>query len=157
MRWIQRLNCHLEEVLCAVLLSLMVIVTTCNIIARYIPGLSLAASEELVVNLFVWLVILGSVVAVKQKAHLAISLVMKKFPARFQGLFLMIHWGCIVILFSLLVYFGAIETWEEYRSGMMTYSLGLPLWLFTLALPVGSVLFLVRFSQISWQEWKTLK
>ena len=157
MRWIHSLNWHLEEGLCAVLLSLMVIVTTCNILARYIPGLSLAASEELVVNLFVWLVILGSVVAVKQKAHLAISLVMKKFPARFQWLFLMIHWVSIVILFSLLVYFGAIETWEEYRSGMMTYSLGLPLWLFTLALPVGSVLFLVRFSQISWQEWKTLK
>ena len=150
-------NWHLEEVLCAVLLGLMVIVTTCNIVARYIPGLSLAASEELVVNLFVWLVILGSVVAVKQKAHLAISLVMKKFPARFQWLFLMIHWVSIVVVFSLLFYFGTIETWEEYRSGMMTYSLGLPLWLFTLALPVGSLLFLVRFSQISWQEWKTLK
>ena len=82
---------YFEEVICALLLIVMVVVTTCNVVARYIPGLCLAASEELVVNLFVWLVVLGAVVAVKQKAHLAISLVIKKFPARFQGFFLMIQ------------------------------------------------------------------
>lgn len=148
---------YLEEVICAVLLVVMVGITMCNVVTRFVPGLSFAASEELVVNLFVWLTMLGSVIAVKQKAHLAVSLLVRKFPVRFQRFFLMVQWLIVSGVFILLLYYGGIETWAEYRSGMMTYSLGLPLWLFTLALPAGSVLFLIRFSHISLKEWKTLK
>ena len=148
---------HFEEVLCALLLIVMVGVSSVNIIARYLPGFSFAASEELVVNLFVWLTMLGGVVAVKHRAHISITFIIRKIPVRFQNIFILLQWLAVCIMFSFLLYYGAIETWSEFRAGMMTYSLGWPFWFFTLSLPVGSVLFLVRFSQATMNELKIIK
>ncbi|MGA1863434.1 MAG: TRAP transporter small permease [bacterium] len=135
----------------------MVIISTINIITRFLPGISFAASEELVVNLFVWLTLLGGVVAVKHKAHLAITFITRKIPERFQGAFILLQWLAISIVFVLLLFYGTIDTWSEYRSGMMTYSLGWPFWFFTLSLPVGSLLFLIRFSQAALNDLKSLR
>ncbi|MGA1823948.1 MAG: TRAP transporter small permease [bacterium] len=148
---------HLEEILCALLLICMVCVTCFNIVARYLPGVSFAASEELVVNLFVWLTMLGAAVAVKQKAHISISLITKKLPAQFHRFCLGIQWISVSIVFLFLLFYGVQETWLEYQSKMMSYSLGWPLWVFTLSLPVGSLLFILRFSQVSLREWRELK
>lgn len=148
---------HFEEAICAILLLVMVSVSSINIIARYLPGLSFAASEELVVNLFVWLTMLGTVVAVKNKANISITFIIRKIPVRFQNIFILFQWVAICIMFSLLLFYGAIETWSEYWAGMMTYSLGWPFWFFTLSLPVGSMLFLIRFSQKTLNELKSLK
>jgi TRAP-type C4-dicarboxylate transport system permease small subunit len=148
---------HFEEAVCAILLIVMVSVSSINIISRYLPGISFAATEELVVNLFVWLTMLGGVVAVKHKAHISITFIARKIPVRFQNIFILLQWLAIFIMFSLLLFYGAIETWSEYRAGMMTYSLGWPFWFFTLSLPVGSLLFLIRFSQKTLNELKSLR
>ncbi|MGA1842267.1 MAG: TRAP transporter small permease [bacterium] len=148
---------YLEEAVCAILLILMVIISTINIITRFLPGISFAASEELVVNLFVWLTMLGGVVAVKHKAHLSITFIIRKIPERFQSVFILLQWLAVSILFTLLLCYGTIETWSEYRSGMMTYSLGWPFWFFTLSLPVGSLLFLIRFSQAALNDLKSVR
>lgn len=148
---------YLEEAVCAILLILMVIISTINIITRFLPGISFAASEEFVVNLFVWLTMLGGVVAVKHKAHLSITFIIRKIPERFQKIFVLFQWLAISILFMILLCYGAIETWSEYRSGMMTYSLGWPFWFFTLSLPVGSLLFLIRFSQVALNDLRRVR
>lgn len=135
----------------------MVSISSINIIARFLPGISFAASEELVVNLFVWLTMLGGVVAVKHNAHISITFIVRKIPGRYQNIFILLQWIAICMMFSLLLFYGAIETWSEYRAGMMTYSLGWPFWFFTLSLPVGSLLFLIRFSQGTLNELKILK
>ena len=148
---------YFEEAICAILLIIMVCVSSLNIIARYLPGISFAASEDLVVNLFVWLTMLGAVVAVKHKAHISIAFVVRKIPVRHQAVFIIIQYLAICIMFSLLLFYGVCETWSEYRAGMITYSLGWPFWFFTLALPAGSLLFLIRFSQKTLKELKTHK
>jgi TRAP-type C4-dicarboxylate transport system permease small subunit len=148
---------HFEEAACAILLIIMVSISSINIIARLLPGISFAASEELVVNLFVWLTMLGGVVAVKHKAHISITFIIRKIPVQFQNIFILFQWVAIFIMFSVLLYHGTIETWSEYRTGMMTYSLGWPFWIFTLALPFGSLLFLIRFSQATLNELKSLR
>ena len=148
---------HIEEILCASLLIIMVAVSSINIITRYLPGISFAASEELVVNLFVWLTMLGAVIAIKDRSHISITFITRKIPAHYQHLFLVIRWFAVLIVFAFLLYYGTIETWAEYRSGMMTYSLGWPFWFFTLSLPSGSLLFLLRFSQMTLHELRLLK
>lgn len=148
---------HLEEILCAMLLITMVGLCTANIIARYLPHVSFAASEDLVVNLFVWLTMLGATIAVKQKAHISISILTKKFSPRFQNLWIFIQWISVCIVFLFVLFYGGVETFVEYKTKMTTYSLGWPLWLFTFSLPVGSLLFLIRFSQVSWNQWKNPK
>ncbi len=148
---------NFEEAACAILLIVMVSVSFINIITRYLPGISFASSEELVVNLFVWLTMLGGVVAVKHKAHISITFIVRKIPVRYQNIFILLQYIAICIMFSLLLFYGAFETWAEYKTGMMTYSLGWPFWFFTLSLPVGSLLFLIRFSQKTLNELRIHK
>lgn len=148
---------NFEELSCAILLLIMLIIATINIIARYLPGVSFASSEELISNLFVWLTMLGAAAAVKQKAHIAISFLLCKIPAMYQKGILIIQWILISILFLLICYYSTIETWSEYKSDMMTYSLGWPIWIFTLALPVGSLIFLIRLSELTFKELKELE
>jgi len=154
MRPIPAIAGHPEEALCAVILLTMAGITGANIITRCIPGLSFAASEDLVVNLFVWLTMLGAVVAVKQKAHISITFLQRRVPERFQRLVLLLQWAAVFTVFALLAYYGSLETWAEYRIGMMTYSLGWPLWFFTLAVPVGGLLVVIRFTQVIIREWR---
>ena len=148
---------HLEEILCAILLITMVGLCSINIITRYLPGVSFAASEDLVVNLFVWLTMLGATVAVKQKAHISISLFTKRFPKGFRRVFIVIQWISVSILFLIVLFYGWLETVLEYETKMITYSLGWPLWVFTISLPICSLLFIIRFSQISFMEWRDLR
>ena len=148
---------YFEEGVCAILLIIMLGVSTLNIITRYLPGISFASSEELVVNLFVWFTMIGAVIAIKHKSHLSITFIIRKIPERYLTPFLLIRWSAVCIVFSLLSIYGIIETWEEFKIGMMTYSLGWPLWFFTCALPIGSLLLLFRFSQITLKELKTRK
>jgi len=149
---------YIEEILCASLLIIMVAISSINIITRYIPlGISFAASEELIVNLFVWLTMLGAVIAIKHRSHISITFITRKVPEKYQHIFLLVRWFSVLLVFAFLCFYGTIETWAEYRSGMMTYSLGWPFWFFTLSLPVGSLLFLFRFSQLTYQELKLQK
>ncbi len=148
---------NFEELLCVVFFAIMVGVASLNVIARYIPGFSFAASEETVVNLFVWLTMIGAIVAVKENAHISITSIIRKFPEKYQNIFIIIRWIAVFLLFFILMLYGAIETWSEYRSGMMTYSLGWPIWVFTLSLPVGSLLFMIRFSIKIFKEFKRAK
>ncbi|MGA1844738.1 MAG: TRAP transporter small permease [bacterium] len=148
---------HLEEILCAAILLAMAVITGANIITRCIPGLSFAASEELVVNLFVWLTMLGAVVAVKQGAHISITFVQRRVSEQYRRLFLLLQWGAVCTVFVLLAYYGCLETWAEYRIRMMTYSLGWPLWFFTLAIPVGGLLVVIRFTQLTIREWRAYR
>jgi len=149
--------CNLEEFLCASIFLIMVGAAFINVIARYIPGVSFASSEDLIVNLFVWLTMLGASVAVKQKAHISITLLTKKIPEKYHKIILFIQWISVLTLFSIIIFFSTVETWSELKIGMTTTSLGLPLGIFTLALPAGSLLILIHFSFITFKELKGLE
>ena len=71
---------YCEEIICACLLIIMVAISSINIITRYIPGVSFAASEELITNLFVWLTMLGAVIAIKHRSHISITFIARKIP-----------------------------------------------------------------------------
>ena len=66
---------RLEELLGAVLLAVMVSVAFANVIVRYCTNLSFSASEELTVNFFVWVVLLGASRAFREGTNFSMNLV----------------------------------------------------------------------------------
>ncbi len=76
-----RLYCRVFEFLIASMLALMVLLVFGNVVLRYGFNSGIAVSEELSRWLFIWITFLGAVVALHERAHLGVDMVVGRLPA----------------------------------------------------------------------------
>jgi TRAP-type transport system small permease protein len=117
----KNLPAHLEravEYLMALDLSLLVVLIFSNVVGRYGFGSAFPGAEEVARLLFVWLVFLGAILALRRGAHLGVELLQARIP----------RWArraCAVgshllILFALWLFLAG--SWSQTRIGLHTYS-----------------------------------
>ncbi|HHW92654.1 MAG TPA: TRAP transporter small permease [Firmicutes bacterium] len=145
-----------QEYACAVMLFFVVALAFANVIVRYLTNASLAFTEELIINLFVWLTVFGGAIAFKRKAHLAVTALTNLFPPKLQKAAVVFSALCSTALFILLLYHGYNLVVQEYVNKMTTYSMALPMWWFGLALPFGAVLLIISVVQATLEELRLL-
>lgn len=148
-RWIAG---HFEELLGASLLCCMACLAFANVLTRYIFHYPLAFTEELEVNALVWLTLFGTASAFRRKRHLRMLFFLDKFPPLAQtGLnILMSVLG--VTLFLWLGYLGYYQLMDERLLEITSESLGLPQWLYTVCIPVGCGLIVIRIIEAAIKE-----
>jgi len=146
----------IEEYLCAILLFFMAALTFANVIVRYLTNGSLAFTEELIINLFVWITVLGGAIAFRKKAHLGVELVVERLPVRWQKAAVILGAICAAGLFMCLFHQGIGLVAQEYKNQMVTYSMALPMWWFGLAVPFGSAIMMIRAVQAAISDLKAL-
>lgn len=133
-----------EEWASSVLLMVMVSVAFVNVVTRYFVKFPLAFTEELEVNLFVWLVLLGTSIAFRRGSHLNMSFLVDLMPDPLKRLCHAAGFGLTVLFFVVLGYLGYLEVMDEIALGVTTESLDIPVWYYTISMPMLSVLILVR-------------
>jgi len=134
---------NVEEGAICLLLFFMVTITFITVVTRYVFNFPLSYIDQLVPNLFVWVTFLGASAAVKRRAHLGLSLLYDLVPAGGRAaLDALILFGCAAFFLGAAVYGAKIVSLQ--MENRLTTSLGYPSWLVGLAVPVGSVLFVVR-------------
>lgn len=141
------LDAHFEEILGSILLAVMATIAFVNVIVRYCTSFSFAWTEELTVNFFVWVTLLGTAVAFREGKHLAMSVFYDWLPPKIQkfcGAFDLI---VCLIFFGALFYTGSLEVWDEYELDSISESLGAPVWWYTIATPAFSLLIIFRVFQ----------
>ncbi|MDR2523015.1 MAG: TRAP transporter small permease [Synergistaceae bacterium] len=74
--------CFLFEVIAAVFLCAMVFIIAYHVIMRYYFNLAPRWSEELSLQLMIWFCFIATLLGVKQQAHIAIELFVKKLPKK---------------------------------------------------------------------------
>ena len=136
-----------EEMLTAAIFLFMTAVGFANVVVRYLTPYSLAGAAELLPNLFVWLTFFGAAVAVKRRAHLAVTVIIERLPRAGQVMAAVLVYLLGALFFAAVVYQGYVLTAQDYASGVRTYALGLPRWAFSLGLPVGAAFVLLRLSE----------
>lgn len=146
----------IEEYLCAALLFFMAGLAFANVIVRYLTSGSLAFTEELIVNLFVWITVLGAAIAFRKNAHLGVELVVNRLPVRWQKAAIVFGAICTAGLFICLFNQGIGLVAQEYKNQMVTYSMALPMWWFGLAVPFGALIMILRALQATISELRTL-
>jgi TRAP-type transport system small permease protein len=106
------------EWLMALALALMVVLVFANVLMRYGFHSGFAGAEELARLLFVWLIFLGAILALRRRSHLGVELVQAKLPpwAR-RGCAVVSH---VLILYGLWLFLDG--SWTQTRIGMHTYS-----------------------------------
>lgn len=138
---------HFEEALGSILLAIMVSIAFLNVVVRYCTSFSFAWSEELTINFFVWVTMLGTARAFRDGSHLAMTLVYNSFPKKVRLLCYLLACIICLIFFGTLVYTGALEVIDEYELEAISESLGVPVWWYTIATPLFSLLIIARMLQ----------
>jgi TRAP-type transport system small permease protein len=71
---------HLLKIAIALCLALMVILVFGNVVLRYGFNLGITVSEEISRWLFVWLIFLGAIIAMREHGHLGVDSLVKRLP-----------------------------------------------------------------------------
>lgn len=102
-RWIDG-ACRLVEGLIALMLAVMVVLVFGNVVLRYGFNSGITMSEEVSRWLFIWITFLGAIVALRERAHLGVDMVVAKLPA----------WGkklCLATSYLLMLYMLWLLFW----------------------------------------------
>jgi len=106
------------EWLMVIALALIVVLVFSNVVARYGFGSGFAGAEELSLLLFLWLVFLGSVLALRQRAHLGMELVQARLPRPLRRMCAVVS-HCLILYVLWLFFYGS---WAQTKIGLSTYS-----------------------------------
>ena len=143
-----------EKIVCAVILLAMTALGFANVVVRYLTNYSLAATEELLTNGFLLLTIFGAAIAARAGEHLAVTILYDAVPPKARKAMLIVSNGLSVALLALAAWFCWQLVVNEYSSGMRSYGLQIPAWYYSVGLPFGFLLIIVRFLQHSVEVWR---
>jgi len=111
------LDTRLEEMLGALLLAVMVTIAFVNVVVRYCTPFSFAWTEELTINFFVWIVLLGSARSFRDGSHLGMSILYDALPKSLRFCCYLLSMALCLGFFGALAWTGWLEVRDEYLSG----------------------------------------
>jgi len=96
------------------LLAVMVVLVFANAAGRYLLGAGVAASEEIARLAFVWIIFLGGILAVRERSHVGVDMLVKRLPVAGQRLcFAATN---LLILYALWLF--AQGSWQQVIVGL---------------------------------------
>lgn len=129
------------EWLIVTVFALLVVNVLWGVVSRYVLGDQARWSEELARLLMVWLAFLGAVLALVQKEHLGVDILVQKLHPDAQRIAVLCV-QLVVLLFALVVlsYGGLQLTAQRWQAGQTLPALGISKAWFYLAIPISGVL-----------------
>lgn len=119
----------LDEWLCAGLLALMTLIAFINVLGRYLFGYSLAFTEELTLNFFVYVVILGAGIGYERQVHPRFTSVLNMFPARLKSVAVVLAFLLGAGLLGVLVWVTVVKMYFDVTLFQtQSAALGVPVW-----------------------------
>jgi TRAP-type C4-dicarboxylate transport system permease small subunit len=111
-----------------------------NVLSRYLFHFSFAATEEITINLFVWLTIVGSGIAFERGAHLGMVTLFNVFPKRFKKVVIVFASALSALLFILVNVYMIQAIYDEMVLFHATSgALGIPVWIYYMGVPTMSI------------------
>ena len=129
-----------DHVICAVLLFTMATIAFVNVLSRYLFHFSLAATEELTINLFVWLTVVGTGLAFERGGQMGMVTLYNIFPGTLKRGVICFAAGLSAALFVLVNFFMIQAIYYEltlFRAA--SAALGVPVWIYYAGVPALSV------------------
>lgn len=155
MEWFKKFLGNIEEILCAICLSVMTMIAFINVIARFLLSASLSFTDEITTYLFVLLSLLGSAVAAKRGAHLGLTVVLDVVSPSVRKVLKTIGFLFAVLFSGSIFYYGIFMVKSQMERGQITANMQWPEWIFGSFVPIGAFFLTIRFIQVFIYELKT--
>ena len=134
---------EIEKIVLSVLLVFVTALTFANVVVRKLTDSSFAWTEELVINLFVLIIMMGCALCVREGGLISLSLIYDRLSAKAQKVFVAITVANLAF-WVLLVRTGIDKVLTQMASGKRTTSLGVLEWKFQIFLPIGAALLILH-------------
>ncbi len=145
------------EFIGALLLFIMATIAFVNVISRYFFKFSIAFTEELEVNFFVWMTVIGIGLAFASNSHLGMKLLYKKFPPKIKIIANIFSKLLSIGLITTVNYYVIIELYNDITLFHNTSeALGIPVWLYTIGVPIFSIFVVFKLIQSMINENKRI-
>ena len=141
-------------VVCAVLLTVMVATIFVQVLARYVFLASTPWSEEVAVYCFIWVVLLGTSLGVRDHAHLVADLLPETMGPFWDKALTAFVYGTVTVTAAIFLWFGS----DYAILGMtrLSFSMGFPMFYIYISMPItgaAMLLFLIeRFHGLRVEE-----
>jgi C4-dicarboxylate transporter DctQ subunit len=142
-----RLLINFEDTLVVILLLAAAFLAFIEVVLRYVFSTSLIWASEVVVVCIIWTVFIGISITLRKHAHIKVDVLVLLLSGKFRS---------AVVLFATLVgfafaifllYYSVKYTIFLKDSGEISITTNIPEYLYFLALPIGGLLFSIRFIQ----------
>ncbi len=147
---------HMEEYFAVISLLIASLLVFIQVVLRYAFNNSLVWSEEIARYLIIWLVLIGSSIAVREKAHATVDAVVAFLPPLPKRIFSIIANLMGIAFCFILVRSGTITVSNVVEFGNVTPAVGIPMAIPYLSLPIGGALMLYRFIQLLFEDVASL-
>ncbi len=142
-----------EEYVAGTLLLVMVTIAFVNVVSRYFLKYSLAFIEEIGVNMFVWVTLLGIAIAFKRGSHLRVVVILDRLPGKLRKTLMVTGLALSAILFGVIVYLSLKHTYiEMVVFKTRSEALNIPTWIYIAGVPLFSTLVIIRILQAILRE-----
>jgi len=131
---------RLDYWIAAALLMAMALIAFVNILSRYFINFSIGATEEITINLFVWMTVVGTGIAFERGAHLGMVTFFNMFPFGVQKGLVWFSALLGTVLYLLVSIYMIQAIYDEITTFQATSAaLGIPVWIYYAGMPVLSI------------------
>lgn len=142
MKQLRKLLNDTLNVLAGVSFLAMVALTCWQVLTRYVLQNPSSWSEELVSYLFAWMALFGASLVVGERGHMNIPIVVERMGEKGRKFFAIFAELVALVFSGVILVYGGIQI-TSLAMGQMTSSLGLPIGVFYIILPLSGVLNIV--------------
>ncbi len=137
--------------ICIFVFGITVIFGITQVVSRYVFGISLSFTEEISRFLFVWVVMLGSALVMRDKSHAAITIFVDCLPKFIKKIVAIFVYFVSLSFLGLLVYHGWKLTLITHMQPAA--ATGIPMSCAYFAIPAGAFFMLVFLFEILYKEF----
>lgn len=135
---------ELEKIVTSVILVFVTALTFVNVLVRKLTDSQFAWTEELVINLFVLLIMLGCGLCAREGSLISLSLIFDRLKVKGRKIFVFIITLANTAFWIILLKTGYEKVLTQMANGKLTSSLGWHEWIFTIFLPIGAVFLILH-------------
>lgn len=147
-----------EEFFMMVGMIIMVTLNFTNVLCRYLlPQTPFSYTEELTVLIFIWVTMLGIAFGYKWVSHTSLSIVTDVLPDRYKRVAIVFATICSVAFFVMVFYQGVFMVENQLRFNQILPGMKIPKATAGFAIPVCSVIIIVRAIQAGIKELKMIR
>lgn len=95
------------DALCVVCMALILLLVVVQVVMRYVFNSPLTWSEELAVYIMVWMTFAGSVICMRDKEHVEVTILVDYLPRRLQKLALLFSRLASIVFLVVVIYYGS--------------------------------------------------
>ena len=131
---------RIDHCLVALFLFAMASIAFINVLSRYLFHFSFASTEEITINLFVWMTVIGSGIAFERGGQLGMVTLYNYFPNMMKRYVTVLSSGLSAVLFILVDIYMIQAIYDEMTLFHATSAaLDIPVWIYYVGVPVFSI------------------